>query len=107
MTKKLFVGSLPYAIDDAGLQNLFAQAGAVESARVIMDRASGRSKGFGFVEMATEEEAQKAIAELNGAQVEGRALIVSLARPQTERPERREGGRRGGFDNRRGGDSWR
>lgn len=100
MTKKLYVGSLPYAVDDAALQNIFAQVGNVESARVIMDQATGRSKGFGFVEMATEAEAQEAIAKMNGSEIEGRQLIVSLARPQTDR---RDGGSRGGFGGGRSG----
>jgi cold-inducible RNA-binding protein len=109
MSKKLYVGSLPYAVTDADLEKMFSEVGAVESARVIMDRDSGRSKGFGFVEMATEAEAQKAIADLNGASVEGRTLLVSLARPQTDRRGGgggggRSGGGRGGFG---GGDSWR
>lgn len=114
MTKKLYIGSLPYAVTDADLEKIFAEVGNVESARVIMDRDSGRSKGFGFVEMATPEEAQKAIQELNGATIEGRAIMVSLARPQTDRP-RNGGGNGGGYGGRsnggrsgggRGGDSW-
>ena len=96
MTKKLYIGSLPYAVADADLEKIFAEVGTVESARVIMDRDSGRSKGFGFVEMATPEEAQKAIQELNGATIEGRAIMVSLARPQTDRPRSGGGGGYGG-----------
>lgn len=116
MTKKLYIGSLPYAVTDTDLEKIFSDVGTVESARVIMDRDSGRSKGFGFVEMATEEEAKKAIAELNGATIEGRAIMVSLARPQTERRGGgggfggRANGGRGGFGGGRGGnggDSWR
>jgi RNA recognition motif-containing protein len=120
MTKKLYIGSLPYAVADADLEKIFAEVGTVESARVIMDRDSGRSKGFGFVEMATPEEAQKAIQELNGATIEGRAIMVSLARPQTDRPRTGGGGgygggrsgggygggRSGGGRGGNGGDSW-
>ena len=97
MTKKLYIGSLPYAVADADLEKIFAEVGNVESARVIMDRDSGRSKGFGFVEMATPEEAQKAIQELNGATIEGRAIMVSLARPQTDRRSGGGGGSGGGY----------
>jgi RNA recognition motif-containing protein len=116
MTKKLYIGSLPYAVSDADLERIFAEVGQVESARVIMDRDSGRSKGFGFVEMATEEDAQKAIQQLNGATIEGRAILVSLARPQTDRRGGgggggRSGGGRGFGGNNRGGnrdgDGWR
>ena len=89
MATKLFVGSLPYSTTDADLEAFFANAGTVVSARVIMDRETNRSKGFGFVEMSTEEEAKKAIAELNGKDLGGRSLIVSEARPREERSERR------------------
>ncbi len=92
MGKKLFVGNLPFSITDESLQQLFAEFGAVESAQVIVDKFSGRSKGFGFVEMSSEDEAQKAIAALNGKDVEGRALTVNEARP----PAPREGGFGGG-----------
>lgn len=84
--KKLFVGSLPWSVDDAGLQQLFAQAGSVVSAQVVKERDSGRSKGFGFVEMSTEEEAQAAIEKLNNTEVDGRKIFVSVARPKEERP---------------------
>jgi RNA recognition motif-containing protein len=95
MNKRLFVGGLPFSATEAELREFFAPAGAVESATIIMDRFSGRSKGFGFVEMATPEEAQKAITELNGAEMGGRKLVVNEAKPQEDRP-RREGGFGGG-----------
>src|SRR3989304_4646760 len=92
MGKKLYVGNLGYNVNDGDLSQLFAQHGTVESATVIMDKMTGRSKGFGFVEMASEEEAQAAIAALNGKDYDGRALTVNEAKP------RPEGGRnRGGF----------
>ena len=91
---KLYVGSLPYTTTDQQLQELFAQHGTVSSAKVISDRYTGRSRGFGFVEMATSEDAQKAIAALNGTQYEGRALVVNEAKPQEPRTG---GGGRGGF----------
>ena len=94
MGKKLYVGNLPFSVDDQSLSEAFAQAGTVESARIIMDRASGRSKGFGFVEMASDDEAQKAISELNGSEWEGRAMTVAEARPQEPRENR---GDRGGY----------
>lgn len=99
MGKKLYVGNLPFSATDDSLQQLFAPVGTVESAQVIMDRFSGRSKGFGFVEMGSEEEASAAISQLNGKDFEGRALTVSEARPQAPR----EGG--GGFGGGRGGRS--
>ena len=83
--KKLFVGSLPWAIDDAGLASLFAQAGTVVSAQVVKDRDTGRSRGFGFVEMSTDEEAQAAVSNLNGTDVEGRKIVVNIARPREDR----------------------
>ncbi|MFA6511663.1 MAG: RNA-binding protein [Patescibacteria group bacterium] len=88
MAKKLYVGNLPYSADDATLGQFFAEAGTVESAQVVQDRMSGRSRGFGFVEMATEEEAQAAVEKLNGKEFDGRALVVNEARPQTDRPRR-------------------
>lgn len=84
-SKKLFVGSLPWSIDDAGLASLFAQAGTVVSAQVIKDRETGRSRGFGFVEMSTEEEAQNAVKNLNGSDIEGRKIVVNIARPREDR----------------------
>lgn len=98
MSKKLYVGSLSYSIGDRELETIFGAAGNVQSAKVIVDLASGRSKGFGFVEMSSEEEAKKAIKELNGTTHDGRAIMVSEARPQTER-----GGRSGGGGGRSGG----
>ena len=85
MAKKLYVGGLSYNTTQDGLQNYFAQAGAVETATIIMDKMTGRSKGFGFVEMATEEDAQKAIEMFNGKEFEGRNLTVNEARPMTPR----------------------
>jgi len=93
--KKLYVGNLTYAVTDSDLQSMFEPHGAVQSAQVIMDRDTGRSKGFGFVEMGNDQEAQAAIAGLNGKDVNGRALTVNEARP---REERSGGGRdRGGY----------
>ena len=86
MATNLFVGNLPYAMDSTGLQALFAPAGTVVSAKVISDKYSGRSRGFGFVEMSSDEETKKAIEMLNGKDVEGRALVVNEARPREERP---------------------
>ena len=101
MAKRLFVGSLPYSVTSAQLEELFAKAGKVDSVNVIIDRFSGQGKGFAFVEMATEEDAQKAIKELNGYNLEGRTIVVNEARPQEDRP--RSGGFGGGRDNSRGG----
>lgn len=102
MGKKLFVGNLPYSATDAELNDWFAPFGTVESANLITDRATGRSKGFGFVEMANDDEAQAAIDELNGKEIEGRALTVNEARPKAPRTGGGFGGGRGGF---RGGSS--
>ncbi len=99
MGKKLYVGNLPYSATESSLTEWFSQSGTVESARLIIDRDSGRSKGFGFVEMSTDEEAEKAIQEWNGKEVEERTLTVNEARPQ----ESRSGGGGGGFDGGRGG----
>ena len=103
MATKLYIGGLPYSTKDNELQEAFAPAGTVVSAAVIMDRMSGRSKGFGFVEMSTEEEAQKAIEMWNGKDFGGRKLIVNEARPLGERPPRRSFGGGGGGG---GGDRW-
>lgn len=92
MAKKLYVGSLSYGTTDDALRNAFAQCGNVESAMVIIDKMTGRSKGFGFVEMSTEEEAQAAIEMWNGKELDGRKLVVNEARPMEARPPRREGG---------------
>jgi RNA recognition motif-containing protein len=83
----LFVGGLAWATTDETLNSYFAKAGKVVSAKVIRDRMSGRSKGYGFVEMSTDEEAKKAIDELNGKELDGRAIRVSEARPREERPQ--------------------
>lgn len=88
MAKKLYVGNLSYDMTEDALKDTFSQAGTVESAVIIKDKMSGRSKGFGFVEMSTDEEAQKAIEALNGKEFDGRALTVNEARPMEERPRR-------------------
>lgn len=93
MGNKLYVGNLAFSVDDAALQEMFAPHGTVTSAQVIMDRMSGRSKGFGFVEMASNEEAQAAIAALDGKENGGRTLTVNEAKP---REDRGPGGSRGG-----------
>jgi len=90
MGKKLYVGNLSYSVTDSELAKMFEPHGSVESAQVIMDRDTGRSKGFGFVEMKSDQEAQAAIAAMNGKEAGGRALVVNEARPKTE------GGGRGG-----------
>ena len=95
MATKLFVGSLPWAIDDQALEDLFKDFGAVASAKVIIDRESGRSKGFGFVEFDDDNAAQEAIKQLNGSDVRGRNIVVNEARPQEARPPRRDFGDRG------------
>jgi RNA recognition motif-containing protein len=92
MGKKLYVGNLPYGVSDSDLRQLFEPHGTVESAQVIMDRDTGRSKGFGFVEMGNDQEAQTAIQALNGQELDGRSLTVNEARPKTE-----GGGGRGGY----------
>lgn len=97
MGKKLYVGNLSYDVNDADLEQLFAQHGSVQSAQVIQDRMTGRSKGFGFVEMASDEEAQAAIAALNGKDYSGRALTVNEAKPREERGGSGGGGGRGGY----------
>ncbi|HLE11126.1 MAG: RNA-binding protein [Bdellovibrionales bacterium RIFOXYD12_FULL_39_22] len=104
MGKKIYVGNLPYSSNDQSLESLFAQFGTVQSAKVIIDRESGRSKGFGFIEMSSDEEAQNAIAQLNEKEVEGRNIKVNEAKPQEPRTGGGGGGGggRGGF-NRGGG----
>ena len=101
--KKLFVGSLAWATTDDSLNAHFAACGAVTSAKVIVDRDSGRSKGFGFVEMENDAEADAAIEKLNGSELDGRTIAVNEARPQEDRPRRDFGGDRGGRSNTR---SW-
>lgn len=97
MSTKLYVGGLPYSVTEQQLSELFAQQGAVSSAKVITDKFTGQSRGFGFVEMSTGEEAKKAISALNGTQMDGRSLTVNEAKPQ----EKRTGG--GGFGGGGGG----
>ncbi|MGU3628284.1 RNA-binding protein [Comamonas testosteroni] len=96
MGNKLYVGNLPYGVRDNDLEQAFGQFGAVASARVMMERDTGRSKGFGFVEMASEAEAQAAIQGMNGQPLGGRSLVVNEARPMEPRPPR-SGGYGGGF----------
>ena len=88
MNKKLYVGGLAYSVTDTQLAQLFAGQGRVESAKVVTDRDSDRSRGFGFVEMSTQEEAEKAVASLNGMLLEGRNLTVNMSRPREDRPAR-------------------
>jgi cold-inducible RNA-binding protein len=99
MSKKLYVGNLSYTITNSDLEEMFAAHGAVESANVIMDRDTGRSKGFGFVEMRNDKEAQTAISALHGKDFDGRGLTVNEARPREERSGGGfgGGGNRGGF----------
>ena len=105
MGKKIYVGNLSYSVNDATLQDLFADYGTVVSAEVIMDRATGRAKGFGFVEMSSDQEAQAAIEALNGREHEGRKLTVNEARPREPRAGGfGGGGGGGGFGGGRGGD---
>jgi RNA recognition motif-containing protein len=108
MAKKLYVGGLPFSTTEDALKEAFAQAGAVESATIIVDKMSGRSRGFGFVEMANDEDAQKAIDLWNGKELEGRTITVNEARPMGDRPPRRQfggggAGRGRGFG---GGQQW-
>jgi cold-inducible RNA-binding protein len=104
MGKKLFVGNLPFEANDQDLVEIFKQVGEVTSAKVIMDRFNNRSKGFGFVEMATDELAQQAIQQFHGADFNGRAMTVNEARPMEPREGGAGGGRReGGFGGGRGG----
>ncbi len=99
MGKKLYVGNLTYEVTDSTLEQMFAPHGNVQSAQVIMDRDTGRSKGFGFVEMNSDQEAQAAIAALNGQQAGGRTLTVNEAKPREDRggSRGRSGGGRGGY----------
>ena len=100
-SKKLYAGGLPYSISDGQLEELFAAHGTVESARVITDRMTGRSKGFGFVEMSSQSEAEAAIEALNGTDLEGRSLTVNEAKPREDRGGSRGGG--GGYGGGGGG----
>lgn len=109
MGKKLYVGNLSFNTSEQGLEQLFAQCGAVESCRIMTDRDTGRSRGFAFVEFSNDEEAQAAVAKFNGVEFEGRALTVNEARPQENRGGggfgggRGAGGGGGGFNRDRGG----
>ena len=94
MATKLFVGSLPWAVDDQALADLFKEFGSVTSAKVIMDRETGRSKGFGFVEFDDDDAAKAAMNKLNNTDMQGRTIVVSEARPLEPRPPRREFDRR-------------
>ena len=96
MGKKIYVGNLPYSSNDQSLETLFSKFGTVESAKVILDRDSGRSKGFGFIEMSTDEEAQAAIEQLNEKEVDGRNIKVNEAKPQDKDSNRGGGFNRGG-----------
>jgi cold-inducible RNA-binding protein len=102
MGKKLYVGSIPFNATEESLRDLFSSIGEVESVSVITDRDTGRSKGFGFVEMSSEEDAKKAIEQLNGKTFMERALVVNEAKPQRPREGRGFGGGRGGFGQGRG-----
>jgi RNA recognition motif-containing protein len=103
MGSKLYVGNLSYNVNSSDLEQLFSQHGTVQSAEVIADRDTGRSKGFGFVQMANDDEAQAAIAALNGQQHDGRALTVNEARPREDRPRSGGGGGGGGYGGGGGG----
>ncbi|MFN8376926.1 MAG: RNA-binding protein [Anaerolineae bacterium] len=117
MSKKLYVGNLPYTTTVEDLRSLFSAAGEIVSATVITDRETGRSKGFGFVEMASDEEAEEAIKRFNGSSIEKRVLTVNEARPREERPRFGDsggrdrggysgGGNRGGYRNDRNNDDY-
>ena len=103
MSNKLFVGNLSFNTTENDLQDAFAAHGTVTETNLMMDRMSGRPRGFGFITMSTAEEAQKAIAALNGAQLDGRALTVNVARPREERPAGGGGGGRREFGGNSGG----
>jgi cold-inducible RNA-binding protein len=94
MSKRLYVGGLSYSTTQDGLRSAFAQAGAVQDVSIVVDKMTGRSRGFGFVEMANDEDAEKAIEMWNGKELDGRRLTVNEARPMAERPMRRNFGRR-------------
>lgn len=103
MSMKLYVGNLPFSITEADLQDLFSQAGTVQSARIITDRDTGRSRGFGFVEFESKTEGEEAINRFNGYQMGGRPLTVNEAKPQEPRGQRGGGG---GYGGGRGGGRW-
>ena len=100
MENKLYVGNLPYSFNDNDMERAFSAYGSVNSAKVIMDRESGRSKGFGFVEMSSAAEAQAAVAALHGSDLGGRDMVVNIAKPMESRPPRSGGGGYGGGGNR-------
>ena len=104
LNKKLYVGSLPYSVTEDELRNLFSPYGPIESVRIITDKFTGQSKGFGFVEMANGEDAKKAVEGMNGKQLNGRNLIVNEARPEQRRERSFSGGDRGGNSWGGGGD---
>ena len=106
MGTKLYVGGLPYSTTEQQLSELFSQQGSVTSAKVITDKFTGQSRGFGFVEMSTEEEAQKAISALNGTQLDGRTMTVNEAKPQEKRSGGGFGGGGGGGDRGGAGRRW-
>lgn len=106
MATKLFIGSLAWATNDDSLKDLFSTVGTVVSASVIMDRETNRSKGFGFVEMSSDEEAKAAVEQLNGKDLDGRAIVVNEARPREERPRGGGGGGYGGGGGDRGGNRY-
>ena len=111
MGKRLYVGNMSYDTTEEGLKEFFSQVGTVESATVLIDRMTNRPRGFGFVEMSTDEEAMKAVETLNEKELDGRKLVVNEARPQGDKPARSSGGRsggfrRGGFGGGRGGDNF-
>jgi len=93
MGTKLYVGNIPFSANEQSLSDAFAECGTVHSSKIIMDRESGRSKGFGFIEMSTDAEAQSAITRFNGADWEGRAMTVNEARPMVPRDNNSQGGR--------------
>jgi len=98
MTSKLYIGSLSFDTVEDSLKDLFSEAGKVESVSIITDKFSGRSKGFGFVEMSSEEEAKKAIEMFNGKELDGRNIVVDEAKPMQKRPFKKFSDDRGGFD---------
>lgn len=104
MSKRLFIGGLPYSTTDSTLEEMFAKFGTVLSANVIIDKFTGKSKGFGFVDMEKDEEAEEAIKKLNDTELEKRKIVVNIARPREERPSYGNGDSRRDFrQNRRGG----
>jgi len=107
MGNKLYVGNLPYSVGDSDLEQAFGQFGSVTSAKVMMDRDSGRSKGFAFVEMGSDAEAQAAISGMNGQALGGRSVVVNEARPMESRPPRSGGYGGGGGGGREGGGGYR